>query len=316
MLKPIPFPGEPVRPRRISPRPVVRTPPLKEWSPEKKWWERRYEKLNPAIRLLPRAVGGALAGLVETFRPTPLNTGETELLETIGPLLRIEANALPDYPILPEPFHPTVLPDPVEIPIIVRDPVPQALPWVLPPEVFPPPEEWEPVRRARPRRADEVRPWGQPELVPLPKYGFSVGVSQRGQYAGQLTVRASARPYPGTPQNDKKNNSRFLYVAALRFINRTWGPVSEALDWEAAIMRNTYIAGTERSLYGLPLERKWEILLSGEFEVDFNQMMVDLVVMEATDMMIAKLMRGIKETGTLTDVVGPGTRLNYAKGMP
>lgn len=118
-----------------------------------------------------------------------------------------------------------------------------------------------------------------------------------------------------TVRNDKKPRGLW-YLAALRFVNRTFGRLTEIDDWAQAVFDNIYVPPGYRlvvngrmmkiddwtKLSDLPLAYKAEAIDSflgydgtpeagPQFEVNFEQMVIDMFMMELVDTAIGLQMR-------------------------
>lgn len=123
----------------------------------------------------------------------------------------------------------------------------------------------------------------------------------------RVRVRNRAELETSRRRRDSKMRGMQLYLAGLRFANKTWGKVSEALEMSQVAERNTLWAGdvilesdgalwlarAGTSLYDVPVRFKYAAVRAmyegAPYSFDVDQFLLDVVVMEVTDRTYAKL---------------------------
>lgn len=118
-------------------------------------------------------------------------------------------------------------------------------------------------------------------------------------------------------RHDTKMMHQLLYMSMLRFVNRTWGRLSEVLDWKEAFIRNLRDANGRKIRDPRTLS-EWRDLLAkldnGELTLDSEGFFVDMLTMEITDRLIGMASRA--ERDFMLEFFGPGHPLNNMLGSP
>lgn len=208
-------------------------------------------------------------------------------------------NQVIDWQLIPHTFA-----DPTGAPAgaVVPRPLPAEVPAGVPAEV----PAVQPMQVVVP----EISPGFVPESVWLPASSLLVNPMLNGR----LSIRSRSRTVENprlqlrrqtkearTPRKDAKDRSMQAYLAAMRFVTKTWGKVSELLDFANAAQANMMVSGPIRSTNGRVLHLRTPTALSelpvrfrpdalraaaeGRVAWDFNEtgFLMDLLIMEATD---------------------------------
>lgn len=174
---------------------------------------------------------------------------------------------------------PQVSPGPRVAPVVSRG---MQYSTALEPEVELVPEV-EPVRSLVPREYIGIA------TVPVIERGPEWRLSFNAMRVGRgLAMRWRRSEHRGQRKRrrDKKGQDAVLYRAALSFINRTWGRIDELADLYEAIAWNVYIDGVPAAING------WA---GGEIEVDYEGLIVDLLMNEVVDYATGRLSRAERD---------------------
>ena len=172
---------------------------------------------------------------------------------------------------------------------------------------------WEPVK--------EVQfEWPEQQPLPnvnMPNVNLALGsvVSPDSVPGVDITVRVEPRPNPAKrenrPSHDKKSKGQTAYIAMLAFVNRTWGKVSEVIDFYDVLMDNiklksdqqigtgkydTILVNYDTALSDLPMKYV-RVILESEANgadlvyIDWQGFAFGLAAEQAVDAMIGELSR-------------------------
>lgn len=178
------------------------------------------------------------------------------------------------------------------------------------------------------------------EAIPQVTIGVSVGPAMQLKYKFQTQTRFQSRQTlrqqtkeARRPRRDAKNRKMVGYLAAMRFVTKTWGEVSEWIDRANALQDNTtwtrsmYLTNGTGKLYVargsslriVPIEWKLAALKAirddpASISLDVTGFLVDMLIMEVSDRSIA--MVGQLEERTLRAHLPEGHPLRNMFGNP
>jgi len=131
-------------------------------------------------------------------------------------------------------------------------------------------------------------------LDPMPKVRFAPG---RSRDTGAIRV-PNARPVPRVVprldpaqtlrRKDEKWKSTLKYLALLALVNKTWGRLSEVMDFGGVILRSVYDSEGEYQYI-----KRWDLLFrllqEGRLEIDMDKFVTEFLYEQLMDFGIAKL---------------------------
>jgi len=122
---------------------------------------------------------------------------------------------------------------------------------------------------------------------------------------------------------DSKMAHQLAYMGLLVFVNKTWGPISEALDFAEVLMASITIDGQKMNKQWLSdflddpqnaLDELFDLWRAGKVELDPQALMVGLMAETITDLSIAML--SDMEKRAMLALFGQGHLINNMLGMP
>lgn len=298
---PEPYPGDPRRPvpRPVPPRPPVRTPPWRP-RPPRNFWDEKFVS-PPLTRLIGRVAPYAAIFVPDEIGPEPnaweVWPGMPLLDDWVPPGHDLPKERLV-FPVPGDVVSPSLAPDLVP-PIVrrgkiarVRVPLPGPVARYEYNEelVVSSPVRWAP---GDPIYVEDDPPGLPYEKIIVPRVSMTPRIVQVDRTPTfELRARLGLEPAFVKRHNEAKTRSKRMYLAFNRFLDRVWGPLSEAMDLWEALSWNVYVEmadGRRRYLAQMTADEVWEA--RGALELDIDGLILDVLVMEASDRLIAKLSR-------------------------
>ncbi len=180
-------------------------------------------------------------------------------------------------------------------------------------------------------------PSAAPNVLPLTRVELLTNLNVATKVARLRVARMRVTKRPQRElrkrRQDKKGKSQLMYMAAVRFTNRTWGVVSELLDLSVILAKNFYVRKSRRG-YGATRQSEWirvgdmypndqtywfNRFINGdinaaEWNFDQQQFLIDFLVMEIGDYLIGAASR--LESTAMNKFFGKGHPINNLFGRP
>lgn len=144
-------------------------------------------------------------------------------------------------------------------------------------------------------------PFGNPMIAVQVGFTFFPGRGPRGGQPGRSRIRTEIKrdPEPSRERirhrEEQKQKHQQKYLALLMFINKWYGPVSEAMDFIKILKENITIDGKSVSKYE-SFDTIFEQMYNAEnVEFDFDSFLIDVYEEALTDALIGALSHAEKE---------------------
>lgn len=163
----------------------------------------------------------------------------------------------------------------------------------------PPNELPEPLPQIAPKKPPKVNPDTNPDDNPLGDLSgnpyISVGIALNLSPGTGIQIRTVKKLEPAARREEnkvrkdrKEQQASRRYRALLRVFNMTFGSATEVLDLWNVIADNIYINGIPLSQIRDPLAALKRAAENGQWDVDMDQALMDLLVNQAQDYMIGR----------------------------
>ena len=163
----------------------------------------------------------------------------------------------------------------------------------------PPNEEPEPLPEIAPKKPPKVNPDSNPDDNPLSDLAgnpyISVGIALTLSPGTGIQIRTVKRLEPSGRREEnrvrkdrKEQKAGRRYRALLRIFNMTFGTATEVLDFWNVLADNITINGTPLSQMRDPIAALKRAAENGQWDVDMDQALVDLLFNEIQDRMIGR----------------------------